>query len=160
MTTSNEQHKLDLILGAKHHDPFSFLGLHAVAKTYVFRAFFPYAEIVSIETKTGWELLERTHSDGFFSWTGNTAPPLPCKLKIEQQGNAFEIVDAYSFAPILSDDELHLFAVGRLKEAYNSFGAHVCTHQGIQGVRFAVWAPGAERVSVVGPYNQIGRAHV
>ena len=153
MTKSNVQQQLDLILNAKHHDPFSFLGLHMQVKAFIFRAFLPYANAVSIETKNGWEALERTHNDGFFSWTSKTAPTQPCKLKIEQENHTYEIYDTYSFSPILTDNELHLFAEGRLKEAYNSFGAHACVHQGVQGVRFAVWAPGAERVSVIGPFN-------
>ncbi len=155
---SSPTHELNLILDAKHHDAFNYLGLHQLdakkTATYVFRTFLPYAEKVSLKVDTKWVELERTHAAGLYEWQGKTAPSVPCLLKIEADHQTIEIADTYSFGPILSDDDLHLFAEGQLNQAYNSFGSHVCTHQGVQGVRFAVWAPSAERVSVVGNFNR------
>jgi 1,4-alpha-glucan branching enzyme len=148
-------HNLNLILSAKHHDPFAYLGLHQLNKQFVFRAFLPYAEKVSIKTKTKWVELERVNSDGLYEWHGKTAPEIPCLLNVQYPNQqSIEIHDTYSFWPTLSDDELYLFGEGRLNEAYKAFGAHLMTHQGVAGTRFAVWAPNAERVSVIGNFNQ------
>ena len=148
-------HNLNLILSAKHHDPFAYLGLHQLNKQFVFRAFLPYAEKVSIKTKTKWVEIDRIHNDGLYEWHGKTAPEIPCLLNVQYPNQqSIEVHDAYSFWPTLSDDELYLFGEGRLNEAYKAFGAHLMTHQGVSGTRFAVWAPNAERVSVIGNFNQ------
>ena len=166
MSKTNQNHQLDLILGAKHHDPFSFLGLHQVkdektkSEVKKFRAFLPYAEEVFLSTSQGWQALQKTHTDGFFEWQGHDAVSAPCKIRIIQYGQRNETYDVYSFVPMISSDELHLFSEGNLKEAYKTMGAQCCEHQGISGVRFAVWAPNAERVSVIGDFNQWdGRIH-
>jgi 1,4-alpha-glucan branching enzyme len=150
--------ELELILGAKHHDPFSYLGLHTVtlknkATEFVFRTFLPNAKSVSIKVGSKWIELTRAHADGLYEWQGKTAPDAPCLLKIEYSEETLELSDTYSFMPILTDDELYLFGEGRLNQAYKTFGAHLSTHQGVKGVRFAVWAPNAERVSVIGNFN-------
>ena len=104
--------------------------------------------------------LQKTHADGFFEWQGADAISSPCKIRITQHGQTEETYDVYSFAPMISSDELRLFGEGNLKEAYKTMGAQVCEHQGVAGVRFAVWAPNAERVSVIGDFNQWdGRVH-
>ena len=159
MNTQTELKQLHLILGAQHHDPFHFLGLHKTEnKQFVFRAFLPDANQVGLKIGENWQPLQKAHADGLFTWQGNPQPAkqalsAPCLLKIEYAKATIEQYDAYSFLPFISDDELHLFAEGQLNHAYNSFGAHVCTLQGVAGVRFAVWAPSAERVSVVGNFN-------
>jgi 1,4-alpha-glucan branching enzyme len=155
-----QNHQLHLILDAKHHDPFAFLGLHqqvdekGKATGYVFRAFLPYATALSIETKNGWEDAKKVNEQGFFEWQGKSTINTPCKIRITQHGQTFETHDVYSFAPMLTSDELHLFGEGNLKQAYKTMGAQLCVHQGVSGVRFCVWAPNAERVSVVGDFNQ------
>ena len=143
-----------LILAAKHHDPFAYLGLHQVNQLFVFRAFLPSAQKVWLKVKSKWIELERTHDDGLYEWQGKNAPPSPCLLKVETNHQTVEMADTYSFVPTISDDELHLFAEGHLNQAYNTFGAHLMSHQGVFGTRFAVWAPNAERVSVIGDFNQ------
>ena len=174
------RHELNLILDAKHHDAFNYLGLHQhdpikvhsdhdksnVGKklkpniesvntiTYVFRTFLPYAQSVNLKIGANWEALERVHEAGLYEWQGTLSPQYPCLLQIETDSRVQEIADTYSFAPTLSDDELFLFGQGQLNQAYESFGATICTHQGFTGVRFAVWAPSAERVSVVGNFNR------
>ncbi len=146
---------MQLILDAKHHDPFDFLGLHETSnKSFVFRIFLPHASQVWLKVAKEWALLEKIHKDGLFVWEGKNQPSAPCLLKIEHSGGSYETHDAYSFLPFITEDELHLFAEGNLNLAYNTLGSHVCELQDIQGVRFAVWAPSAERVSVVGNFNQ------
>lgn len=156
MTAQSEQHHLNLILGAQHHDPFSFLGLHTKAKKKcVFRTFLPDARQAWLKVGTDWALLTKTHPDGLFTWQGDTQPVSPCLLKTENHSKTvIESHDVYSFAPFITDDELHLFGEGQLNHAYKTLGAHACKLQGVAGVRFAVWAPSAERVSVVGEFNR------
>lgn len=151
----------DLILAARHHDPFAYLGLHHEGGKPVFRAFLPHADRLWIKTADGWEALQRIHEQGLFEWrNSNTAPLAPCLLRIESGGSFHECHDPYSFSASITADELHLFGEGRLKEAYKTFGAHLSIQHGISGVRFAVWAPNAERVSVVGNFNHWdGRVH-
>lgn len=149
-----------MILDAKHHDPFAFLGFHQEKseknnlETYSFRCFMPYTTGLDIHTADGWSPLTKTHEQGFFEWQSNQKIISPCKIRIHQHEHIVETYDVYSFAPMITSDELHLFGEGNLKQAYKTLGAQLCTHQGVNGVRFAVWAPNAERVSVIGSFNQ------
>lgn len=146
---------MQLILDAKHHDPFNYLGLHEISnKSFVFRIFLPHVLKVWLKVEANWVPLEKQHKNGLFVWEGEKMPATPCHLKIEYTGGSYETYDAYSFMPFITDDELHLFGEGNLNQAYNTLGAHECELQGCRGVRFAVWAPSAERVSVVGSFNQ------
>lgn len=154
--------QLDLILAARHHDPFAYLGLHHEGGKPVFRAFLPHAEQAWIKTADGWDPLRRIHGEGLFEWrSANTIMPLtPCLIRIESGGSVFEQHDPYSCGSSLSADDLYLLGEGRLKQAYKTLGAHLVTQHGTNGVRFAVWAPNAERVSVVGNFNRWdGRVH-
>ena len=118
------QKDLRLILEAKHHDAFAYLGLHPDASQHVFRAFLPYADSVSLKIGSKWAECERTDAAGLYEWRGKltskTALSLPLLLKIESHGQTREVADTYSFTPILSDDELHLFGEGNLNQAYTS----------------------------------------
>ncbi len=146
--------QLALILGARHHDPFAWLGLHSDGDGPVLRCFLPHAGRVWVRTAAGWEELTRTHADGLYLWRGETAPPRPCLLRIEQDGRTFERHDPYCFPRIGTDHDLHLFGEGRLRRAYRLLGAHPCSCEGVDGVHLAVWAPNAERVSVIGDFNR------
>jgi len=151
-TKQNSQ--LNLILDAKHHDPFAYLGLHSEGGKQHYRTFLPHASNVFLKTSAGWELLEKTNINGFYEWVGENTVSRPCLLQITSADQTIEQHDPYTFSPTLTDDELHLFGEGRLLMAYNSLGAHLFTQDGVNGVRFAVWAPNAERVSVVGNFNR------
>ena len=152
--------QLNLILEARSYDPFAYLGLHEQAGQFVFRAFLPHAERVWIKTVQDWQPLQRNHDQGLYEWRGATVPSRPCVLRIESTDHTLERHDPYTFDSVLTADELHLFGEGRLKLAYKMLGAHLIEQQGIPGVHFAVWAPNAERVSVVGNFNRWdGRIH-
>ena len=76
------------------------------------------------------------------------------------KARVYETYDAYAFLPRISDYDLYLFNQGRLWQAYRTLGSHAMEIDGIAGVLFAVWAPNAERVSVVGDFNRWdGRVH-
>ncbi len=147
-------------LEARLHDPFSVLGLHPCEGGQLLRVFRPHARKVSLVTAQGEEEMTRVHADGLFEWRGAQAPARPWRLKVQEDGGCFEIIDPYAFSPFLSDQDLYLFNEGRLLKAYMSLGARHTVHEGVQGVCFAVWAPNAERVSVVGDFNRWdGRVH-
>jgi 1,4-alpha-glucan branching enzyme len=153
-----------LILEARHHDPFSFLGVHSTGETdersFVLRIFLPYATDVYLNIGKTWAKLEKTHQDGLFEYSSKTAIPTPCLLKVESGSVSYETCDPYTFPSSLTQDELYLFGEGRLKLAYKTLGAQLITQENVAGVRFAVWAPNAERVSVIGSFNNWdGRIH-
>lgn len=152
---------VERLLNARLHDPFAVLGLHpGEGGGQVIRVFRPHARQVTLLLDTGALEMTRIHPDGLFEWRGAQAPARPWRLRILEEGEPYEIVDPYAFPPFLTDQELYLFNEGRLLEAYRSLGAHLATLEGVEGVRFAVWAPNAERVSVVGDFNRWdGRVH-
>ncbi|MGB4811855.1 MAG: 1,4-alpha-glucan branching protein GlgB [Methylophilaceae bacterium] len=151
---------LKRILKATHHDPFSYLGLHQEDKSFVYRTFLPQATTVAIKIANKWVDLEKTHRDGLFETHSKTALKLPCLLKIKVNEHEFEMYDPYTFGASVTHDELYLFGEGRLLQAYKTLGAQCMSQEDVSGVRFAVWAPNAERVSVIGSFNNWdGRVH-
>ena len=147
------------ICEARHQDPFAWLGQHVAGQQSVQRVFLPGAFRVEIQTPKGWIAMEPIHSDGVFVHQGE-ALPLPYRLRWENRHGLHEHYDPYVFGPVLGDLEVYLFGEGRLYEAYHHLGAHRHQHEGVDGVSFAVWAPNAERVSVVGDFNDWdGRFH-
>jgi 1,4-alpha-glucan branching enzyme len=148
-------------LQARHHDPFSFLGLHTDHGSHVLRVLRPHAEAVTLLLPGGDQPLRKADKRGLFEWRGAESPARPVRLRIVEDGHAFEIDDPYTLPPVIGEQELYLFNEGRLLEAYRTLGSHAVTHEGVAGVRFAVWAPSAERVSVVGDFNRWdGRVHM
>ena len=102
-------------------------------------------------------------AEGIFEWSGELMPAMPYRLRIEQgkiSRSSLETYDPYAFAPQISDHDLYLLNEGKLWQAYRTLGAHQVINAGVTGIRFAVWAPNAERVSVVGDFNRWdGRVH-
>jgi len=145
---------------ARHHDPFSMLGRHMDGAECVVRAHLPGAKRVSV-SDTDCELTRLGRSD-IFEWRG-PASQVPERYRLAWEdagGTRHEGYDPYCFAPQLSDFDLHLFGEGRHAHAYRFLGAHPRQVDEIDGVQFAVWAPSAERVSVVGEFNAWdGRRH-
>ncbi|MXS85708.1 1,4-alpha-glucan branching protein GlgB [Nitrosomonas sp. HPC101] len=150
-----------LLLAARLHDPGSFLGVHSVPDGQLARVFQPYMSRVWLQTSSGFQPMERVHDDGIFEWKGDNIVQ-PCLLRLEnaETGVIEERHDLYAFPVQISGHDLYLFNEGRLLQAYHMLGAHPVRNQGIAGIRFAVWAPNAERVSVVGDFNRWdGRIH-
>lgn len=159
---------IEYIIKADHHDPFSYLGMHPVEiggkASVVVRVFIPDVDmvnVIAVEGGTSYNM-DNIHPDGLFEVIiKDRGSVFPYKLKItEHTGNTYEINDPYSFLPVISSYDLHLFAEGKNYLIYNRLGAHVMTVNDIQGTYFAVWAPNAQRVSVVGDFNKWdGRRH-
>jgi 1,4-alpha-glucan branching enzyme len=148
------------LIQGRLHDPLSVLGAHGAPGAAVYRAFQPGAAKAWLDTGAGYAPMQRIHDAGLFEWKGESAPPRPARLRYEGHGAAWEEVDPYSFAPRISDHDLYLFNEGRLTQAYRMLGAQPQQREGVAGVRFACWAPNAERVSVVGEFNHWdGRRH-
>jgi 1,4-alpha-glucan branching enzyme len=141
----------DLIAAARHHDPHSLLGRHDQGDITVVLTYLPAVETVRLASG---QTLRRLPGTDFFRWQGPTAslPPHPELHWTTAAGHTGQRIDPYSFAPSVSSDDLQLFASGGHAEAWKLLGAHPAQFDGVQGVRFAVWAPNAERVSVVGPF--------
>jgi 1,4-alpha-glucan branching enzyme len=135
-------------------DPFAILGLHHVVDGWAVRAFLPGAievEIIRREDGTRLARMERGITDGLFEALVQELPSY--RLKIAWPGGVQETEDPYSFPLLLGDLDLHLFNEGRHFGLADAFGAQVKTVDGVGGVRFAVWAPNARRVAVVGDFN-------
>lgn len=148
------------LLDARLHDPFEVLGPQRTTDGWLLRVFRPRSERVELRLGQTWVPLVAVGTSGIFEWRGSTALPADYRLKIHEYGSEREIHDPYAFAPILSDLDLHLFNEGRLHQAYRMLGAHPAMRAGISGTQFTVWAPNAERVSVVGDINHWdGRVH-
>jgi len=151
---------LERLVQARHHDPFAVLGPHGPDQDLVVRAFLPGAAEAAIVE--GDLRLERMGDTDLFQWRGARAdlPPhyrLAWRDSAQQEHRAH---DPYSYPPQLADFDLHLFSEGKHWHAHRFLGAHVHQVDGVAGVLFAVWAPNAERVSVVGDFNGWdGRCH-
>jgi 1,4-alpha-glucan branching enzyme len=152
--------ELQALLQARLHDPFRYLGLHREASSWVLRVFHPHADAVWLRLPSGLSPLESVHPAGLFEWRGPDAPPAPYVLGVSEGGSVRDVHDSYAFVPALSGHDVYLFNEGRLRQAWRTLGSHSEQRNGVSGVRFAVWAPNAERVSVVGDFNRWdGRVH-
>jgi 1,4-alpha-glucan branching enzyme len=147
----------DALIWADHGDPFSVLGMHDEGGKVVVRAMLPYAQRVwVVDAATGKEAAElpKVRDEGLFAGrVGRRTERFPYRFKVETGTDTFEIEDTYRFPPILGDVDAHLFSEGTHYELYDKLGAHPRTVEGVEGVAFAVWAPNARRVSVVGSFN-------
>jgi len=153
----------EAIVHAAHHDPFGYLGMHRDDDGLIVRAFLPSAHAVAVvHAASGADVakFERIHRDGLFAARVKGASTFPYRLRVETGSGAELIDDPYRFPPVLGPLDLHLIAEGNHFELYRKLGAHEVTIEGVAGVVFAVWAPNARRVSVVGPFNEWdGRRH-
>jgi len=153
--------QLQRIVNAQEWDPFSVLGPHRESSGNTehirIRAFLPDAAEVAILPHQHTTPLPMTlvAADGVFEaiFPGGVLNPTYQFRVTTTQGQTFQQYDPYAFSPVLSDFDIHLFGEGKLYKAYNKLGAHRCTHEGVQGINFVVWAPNAKRVSVVGTFN-------
>ncbi|NMY74873.1 1,4-alpha-glucan branching protein GlgB [Pseudomonas sp. WS 5071] len=153
---------IEALINAEHRDPFSVLGPHADGQggQYI-RAFLPQALSVSVIARdTGDVLGPLSCPDVPGLFVGHFAEPRAYALRIQWAGGEQTSEDPYSFGPLLGEMDLYLFAEGNHRDLSHCLGAQVMSVDGVPGVRFAVWAPNARRVSVVGDFNiWDGRRH-
>ncbi len=154
---------LRLLREGRHGDPFSVLGPHALKGAIALRTVQPGAERVVAIGPAGEELanLERIDPAGIFAGRIKGALTPAYRLRVTWPGGAVqEGEDPYAFPPLLGGLDLHLLSEGTHLNLADALGARVTTVEGVPGVRFAVWAPNAQRVSVVGEFNTWdGRRH-
>ena len=150
-----DQAAIDAVVHARHGDPFALLGPHQTAYGTAIRTFIPDADSVDVvEAETGMVLgrLARMHEAGF--WSGLIPHATAYRFRVTSGPGIWETEDAYSFPPLLGDIDIYLLGEGRHRDISQALGAHVVEINGVRGTRFAVWAPNARRVSVVGTFNQ------
>ncbi|MBM1187734.1 1,4-alpha-glucan branching protein GlgB [Pseudomonas lundensis] len=153
---------IEALINAEHRDPFSVLGPHADGQGgYYIRAFLPQALSVNVvDRETGDVLGPLSCPDVPGLFVGQFAEPRAYALRIQWAGGEQTSEDPYSFGPLLGEMDLYLFAEGNHRDLSHCLGAQVMSVDGVPGVRFAVWAPNARRVSVVGDFNiWDGRRH-
>jgi 1,4-alpha-glucan branching enzyme len=151
---------IEALATARIHDAHGVLGLHRGRAGFCLRSVQPGADAVHVKLAEGFSPMTRVHPAGVFEWHGPVAPPEPALLRVQEGATKRECHDPFAFAPAISSDDLYLFNEGTLHKAYQVLGSHAQTRGPVSGVRFACWAPNAERVSVVGEFNRWdGRAH-
>jgi len=151
---------LDALLHAHHPDPFRALGVRVLDGRQTLRVFVPGARSVAVATADAPAAEPLTAvRDGLFVGPCS-ARGSDYRLHIDWGDGAFVTADPYAFAPLLSEEDLDALARGHHPQLERVLGAHPTTIDGVEGVRFAVWAPSARRVSVIGDFNSWdGRRH-
>ena len=150
--------EIDSIRAGTHGNPFSFLGPHPAGDGYEIRAWLPHAQQASVVFADGLSFpLSVRGVEGCYV-VALTQKPEPYILRIRlYNGEVLDVEDPYRLPPLLTSFELHLHGEGTNYESYRTLGAHLTECEGLSGVRFAVWAPNAQVVSVVGEFNDWDR---
>ncbi|MSO46149.1 MAG: 1,4-alpha-glucan branching protein GlgB [Acidobacteria bacterium] len=160
---------LDAIAAGTSDDPFAILGCHRVTvdgrPALVIRTMQPAASDVQLVTPDRVFGMQRKRAGGLFEATipldRGASEAFVCWFRVREGSATRDVVDPYQFGLVLSDFDLHLFAEGTHYRAWEQFGSRPMTRGTVSGVYFAVWAPNAQRVSVIGDFNRWdGRTHV
>jgi 1,4-alpha-glucan branching enzyme len=154
---------IEALAQASHGDPFAVLGPHRIGEDrWEIRAMLPQADAASVVSPDGSTVLaqmQRAHVGGLFVGTATSRERPAYRIAVEGRAPGL-LDDAYAFGPTLTDAELDRLTDVRSDSLCQSLGAHFRTHEGVDGATFAVWAPNARRVSVVGDWNEWdGRRH-
>jgi len=167
MSSTVAPDQVNRIVWNQHHDPFEVLGPHQITQddktVWVVRAYLPNADaawVVCPEERTEYPM-ESTHHPHFFECLLERAELSNYQLRIKEGDHERVTYDPYAFrSPLLTDFDIHLFAEGNHHRIYEKLGAHLTEVDGVKGVYFAVWAPNARNVSVLGDFNWWdGRKH-
>lgn len=152
---------MEALVYSEHDDPHSWLGAHEVAEGFLINAFVPDAKSVSAIISSKEYPMESVDDLGNFSVLIDTKKLPSYKLSVSyEDGSVVKFSDPYSFDKQISEEDEDRFIKGIHYEIYDKLGAHVKTIRRVKGTYFAVWAPNAERVSVVGDFNSWdGRRH-
>ncbi|MBX5238022.1 1,4-alpha-glucan branching protein GlgB [Rhizobium sp. NLR22b] len=155
--------EITAILAGSHSNPFAVLGVHQAGDAFVARCFISGAEEVTAMTLDGSVIgeLNRLHADGLFAGPVSLAKLQPVRYRARRGDAEWAVTDPYSFGPVLGPMDDYFAREGSHLRLFDKMGAHLIKHDGAQGIHFAVWAPNAQRVSVVGDFNGWdGRRHV
>ncbi|WFU08226.1 1,4-alpha-glucan branching protein GlgB [Rhizobium sp. CB3090] len=151
------------ILAGTHSDPFAVLGVHRTDDGFIARCFILGAEAVTATALDGSVIGELDCLDpaGFFSGNITVTKQQPVRYRARRGDAEWAVTDPYSFGPVLGPMDDYFVREGTHLRLFDKMGAHPLKHEGVQGFHFAVWAPNAQRVSVVGDFNGWdGRRHV
>jgi len=164
MSVLPDQHVINQLISGHYADPFSLLGMHAVAAGIEVRALLPDADQVwVVDADKGTQVCElRRYDDrGFFVGViPRRKNPFRYQLDVRWGENTHRLDDPYRFGTLLQELDIWLLAEGTHLRPYEKLGAHPQVLDGVEGVSFAVWAPNATRISVVGEFNYWdGRRH-
>ncbi|MEO1705724.1 MAG: 1,4-alpha-glucan branching enzyme, partial [Pseudomonadota bacterium] len=144
------QDDVTLLQTARHPDPFSVLGITKVKGKSYFTAVLPAA--TSLSAKFGRKTVEIPSVEaGLFAGPVPNSKFTP-ELTATYPGGTHSYADPYLMGPVLGEMDVHLLAEGTHRRLWDALGAHVMEHEGVAGTHFAVWAPNAARVSVVGDF--------
>ncbi|MDQ2673569.1 MAG: 1,4-alpha-glucan branching enzyme, partial [Chloroflexota bacterium] len=141
----------------EHHDPHAILGSHHAEGGTVVRAFHPDATAAELVAPNGGTAPMESLGQGV--WGGFVADLAPGQFSYRLRftfadGNTWDREDPYRFSPTIGDVDLHLIGEGTHERLYDVLGAHPRTHDGVDGVSFAVWAPNARSVRIVGDFDR------
>lgn len=156
---------LELVIRGDYKDPFTVLGMHREKGKLIVRALLPQAVSVAVvDSSTGKKItpMQRWGDTALFvAEIAGKKELFPYRLEIDWGDHVQVMEDPYRFPPVLGDIDVWLLSEGTHHRPYEKLGAHPIGMEGVQGVSFAVWAPNARRVSVVGDFNGWdGRRHV
>ncbi len=144
----------------RHGDPFTVLGPHVVDGARVVRALDPGAETLSAVTEDGTAHPLARVTEGIGVFAGEVPGEGHYWIRGQSREDVWEYEDAYRFGPVIGEMDEYLLGEGTHQRIWDVLGAHIMEHEGQDGTHFAVWAPSAERVSVVGGFNHWdGRRH-
>jgi 1,4-alpha-glucan branching enzyme len=146
---------VDAVLASRQDDPFAVLGPHETAEGWAIRAFAPGVETLRAVTRTGALIVELERREGdFFEGLAVGLETRPAyRLEAANARARWTFDDPYAFGPTLGPMDDHLLVEGTHRQLYRRLGAQIAIHEGVDGVVFALWAPNASRVSVVGDFN-------
>jgi 1,4-alpha-glucan branching enzyme len=145
---------IEALLAGTHADPFSLLGIHEGPQGSFARAILPGAAEACAHSLAGEALgdLARVDARGLFEGPVS-GPRQPLRYRCRNSGHEWWVTDAYSFGPVLGPTDDFLIREGTHYRLFDKIGAHEIEHEGVAGVHFAVWAPNARTVAVVGDFN-------
>ncbi|WP_416795760.1 1,4-alpha-glucan branching protein GlgB [Ciceribacter azotifigens] len=155
--------EVEAIVMGRHRDPFAFLGVQETKSGFRARCFVPGAETIEAFALDGTPIgtLACLHPAGFFDGPVSITTFQPIRYRAARGDAEWMVTDPYSFWPVLGPMDDYLLKEGSHLRLFDKMGAHPMRHQGVDGFHFAVWAPNAQRVSVVGDFNDWdGRRHV
>lgn len=169
MTIAVNHADADALIAGTHPDPFAVLGVHRDDTGLMARCFIPGAREVTAfpcdsdgqRGKATGSKLARINDAGLFEGKLRQRKARPMRYLAANDGGEWWVEDAYSYGPVLGPMDDYYMAEGSHLRLFDKMGAHLIHHEGANGVHFAVWAPNAKRVSVLGDFNGWdGRRHV